>query len=255
MQWPPATPERDLVHVENLRVEANIGPDCWGRSRAQPLLISVTLEADVRQAAANDDLTNSTNYGTLAKEILAVFKSAPEREYEGMEELAEAVAGLAVVKLTDESYHVHVIVKAPKLLLHDAVLSLEIDRSSDVSVQWGQQWKWSISDWKVPLLIGMNPPERKAKQIVVIDLCLFVLTSKDATQEPFSVSKHVDLLLEYINATAFLTLEKFTTEVIYAAMRNHAGICTGIAKVSKPSAILGADASAVQVRRNRPPEL
>lgn len=198
MQWPPTTPDRDLVHVENLRVEANIGPDCWDRQRPQPILISVTLEADVRQAAANDDLTNSTNYGTLAKEILAAFKPASEREFKGMEELAETMAKLAVVKLTDESYHVRVVVKAPKLLLQDAMLSLEIDRSVYAHAQWGEHWKWSIDGWKVPVLIGMNPPERKAKQIVIIDLQLFVLTSKDTNGGP-PLPQLIDNLLEVVN--------------------------------------------------------
>ena len=197
MQWPSSTPDHDLVHIENLRVEVNVGPDCWGRRQPQPLLISVTLEADVRQAAANDDLTNSTNYGTLAKEILAAFKSTPEREYKGIEELAEIVAKLAVVKLTDESYHVRIVVKAPKLLLQDAALSLEIDRSQDVHSQWGEHWKWNIEGWKVPVLIGMNPPERKAKQMVIIDLQLFVLTPKDLAGE-HSLTQQVDYLLEVL---------------------------------------------------------
>jgi len=60
---------------------------------------------------------------------------------------------------------------------------------------------------------------------------------------------------QYIGTTSFLTLEKFTTELIYAAMRKHGRVCTGIAKVAKPSAILGADASAVQIRRDRPGSL
>jgi len=196
MQWPPATPELDLVCIENLRVEANIGPDCWNRSRLQPFLISLALEADVRQAAHNDDLTNSPNYGKLAKEIDSVLKSNPNKVYDGMESLAEAVAELAVAKLADPSYHVRVSVKAPKLLLHDTVLNLEIDRSGDVRAPWGKEWKWTIENWKVPALIGMNPPERKVKQMVVINLQLFVAT-RDAVigQEP-SLPQLVDHLLE-----------------------------------------------------------
>jgi FolB domain-containing protein len=174
MQWPPAVPKLDLIHIENLRVEANIGPDCWNRSRPQPLLISVALEADVRQAAQNDDLTNSPNYGELAKEIVSIFKSDPDKVYDGMEALAEVVAKLAITKLTNPSYNVQVSVKAPKLLLHDTVLALEIDRSTDIRDQWGKNWKWSIDNWKVPALIGINPPERESKQIVIVNLQLFV---------------------------------------------------------------------------------
>jgi FolB domain-containing protein len=182
MPWPPAIPKLDLVHIENLRVEANIGPDCWNRSRPQPLLISVALEADVRQAAENDDLINSPNYGELAKEIVSIFKSDPDKVYDGMEDLAEVVAKLAVTKLADPSYNVQVSVKAPKLLLHDTILALEIDRSTDNHDQWGKHWKWSIDNWKVPALIGINPPERESKQIVIINLQLFVLKSDTSTK-------------------------------------------------------------------------
>jgi FolB domain-containing protein len=175
MQWPPATPKLDLIHIEHLRVEANIGPDCWNRSRPQPLLISVALEADVREAAQSDDLTNSPNYGELAKEIISIFKSDPDKAYDGMEALAEVVAELAVTKLADPSYDVRVSVKAPKLLLHDTILALEIDRSTNTRDQWGKHWIWSIDNWKVPALIGLNPPERESKQMVIINLQLFVL--------------------------------------------------------------------------------
>jgi FolB domain-containing protein len=196
MQWPPAASDRDLIRIENLRVEANVGPDCWNRSRPQPLLISLALEADVRQAAQNDDLTNSPNYGKLAKEIQAIFRDEPDRVYQGMEALAEVVAKLAVTKLANPSYSVKVSVKAPKLLLHDTIPALEIDRSTDTSDQWGEHWKWSIDGWKVPVLIGINPPEREAKQIVIIDLQLFVRTGFSGPPFQPSLPQVVDRLLE-----------------------------------------------------------
>jgi FolB domain-containing protein len=179
MEWPPAKPDRDIVFIENLNITATIGPDCWKRSKAQPLLISLALEADLALAGQNDDLTGSINYGTLQKDLLFYFLAEPPRSFDGMGRLAEEIAKVAIPK-TQPQFTVKVVVAAPKLLLQDAKLSLEIERSGVGDCGWGQNWKWIVSQWRTFVLIGMNPPEREERQVLILDLQLFEKSEAEA---------------------------------------------------------------------------
>lgn len=170
MQWSRAQPDRDLVLVENLRVNADIGPDCWNRSKVQPLLISFAVEADLSIAGQNDDLTGSIDYGRLTKDILARFVNPTM--YPQIGALAEEMAKLAIAK-TDPTFNVKVSVTAPKMLLQDATLTLEVERVGEGDCGWGKNWKWIISSWRTPVLIGLNSYERNHKQLLVLDMQLF----------------------------------------------------------------------------------
>lgn len=172
MEWPPAKPDHDLVIIENLSINANIGLDCWKRIKAQPILISLELEANLSSAGQRDDLTDSINYGDLQKDLVLYFLENPPRSFPGMAKLAEEIAKVAIPK-TQSLFNVKVALTAPKLLLQDAKLTLEIDRAGAGDCGWGQRWKWIVSNWRTYVLVGMNPPERKAKQVLVLDLQIF----------------------------------------------------------------------------------
>jgi FolB domain-containing protein len=179
MEWPPAKPDRDIVFIENLNITANIGPDCWKRSKAQPLLLSLALEADLALAGQNDDLTGSINYGTLQRDLLFHFMATPPLSFDGLGTLAEDIAKVAIPK-TQSQFTVKVVIAAPKLLLQDAKLSLEIERSGVGDCGWGQNWKWIVSQWRTFVLIGMNPPEREERQVLILDLQLFEKSAAEA---------------------------------------------------------------------------
>jgi FolB domain-containing protein len=179
MEWPPVKPDRDIVFIENLNVTADIGPDCWKRSKAQPLLISLALEADLALAGQHDDLTGSIDYSTLQKDILSYFLAEPPQSFDGVGRLAEEIAKVAIPKMPPQ-FTVKVVAVAPKLLLQDAKLSLEIERSGVSDCVWGQNWKWIVSQWRTFVLIGMNPPEREERQVLILDLQLFEKSEAEA---------------------------------------------------------------------------
>ena len=80
----------DYVSIRDLSVPAVIGVHGWEREVEQSLLVSVDLAADVRKAAATDDLADALDYSAVADTIAAVLR---EGKFRLIETAAERVAG------------------------------------------------------------------------------------------------------------------------------------------------------------------
>jgi dihydroneopterin aldolase len=80
----------DLVSVRDLSVRAVIGVHAWERKIEQTLVVSVDMAADVRTAAASDDLADALDYSAVAETIAAVLR---EGKFRLIETAAERVAG------------------------------------------------------------------------------------------------------------------------------------------------------------------
>ena len=80
----------DYVSVRDLSVAAVIGVHAWEREIEQTLLVSVDMAADVRKAAASDDLADALDYSAVAETIAAVLR---EGKFRLIETAAERVAG------------------------------------------------------------------------------------------------------------------------------------------------------------------
>jgi 7,8-dihydroneopterin aldolase/epimerase/oxygenase len=83
----------DLVSVRDLSVDVVIGVHAWERDVEQTLVVSVDMvpeTADVRAAAASDDLADALDYSAVAVTIAAVLR---EGKFRLIETAAERVAG------------------------------------------------------------------------------------------------------------------------------------------------------------------
>jgi dihydroneopterin aldolase len=83
----------DLVSVRDLSVDVVIGVHAWERDVEQTLVVSVDMvpeTADVRAAAASDDLADALDYSAVAETIAAVLR---EGKFRLIETAAERVAG------------------------------------------------------------------------------------------------------------------------------------------------------------------
>jgi dihydroneopterin aldolase len=83
----------DTVSIRDLSVAAVIGVHPWEREIEQTLLVSVDMvqeTADVRKAAASDDLADALDYSAVAETIAAVLR---EGRFRLIETAAERVAG------------------------------------------------------------------------------------------------------------------------------------------------------------------
>lgn len=79
----------DYVSVRDLSVRAVIGVHAWEREIEQTLRVSVDMVADVRKAAASDDLTDALDYSAVAETVAAVLR---EGKFRLIETAAERVA-------------------------------------------------------------------------------------------------------------------------------------------------------------------
>jgi len=167
----------DVVFVDTLRVEADIGADCWGKERAQPVEITVYLHLnpDYLEAAGNsDDVVDSVHYGHLTKTISSLIKSRAENKtpFKGVDDLIREVAKRALDLGKEAVDEVRVVVEVPKLILLAHGFSVDVTisrRSPEVFVSK----KVSVKDIVVPVIIGVNPPEREAKQRVLVNVIFY----------------------------------------------------------------------------------
>lgn len=82
---------KDTIFVNDLRIEAVVG--IWDWERALPQVISLDLEmaADIRAAAAADDIDATLDYRAVSKRVAAFVQ---ESKFQLIETMAEQVAAL-----------------------------------------------------------------------------------------------------------------------------------------------------------------
>jgi dihydroneopterin aldolase len=79
----------DYVSVKGLSVPAVIGVHAWEREVEQTLVFTVDMTADVRKAAASDDIADALDYSAVAATIAAVVRDG---KFRLIETAAERVA-------------------------------------------------------------------------------------------------------------------------------------------------------------------
>lgn len=79
----------DWILIEQLEVHSIVGVHAWEQRKPRPILLDLELGADLRQAAASDQLRDAINYRAVADEVIRL---AQAREYHLIETLAETLA-------------------------------------------------------------------------------------------------------------------------------------------------------------------
>jgi dihydroneopterin aldolase len=83
----------DQVALRGLRVRGRHGVLAAEKSLGQWFTVDVVLHLDTRPAAADDDLSRTVDYGTLAEQVAAVVAGEP---LDLIETLAQRVADVAL---------------------------------------------------------------------------------------------------------------------------------------------------------------
>jgi FolB domain-containing protein len=180
-------PTSDLVFVDSLHVSANIGPDCWDRDRSQPIDISVYLhlkESYLDSAGASDNVLDSVDYSELTKKISNFIRAKSESEipsFSGPDELIHAVTERAFDLAGEAAAAVRVTMGVPKMILLAAGFSVDITIMNDHQSKSIATKRVLIKDLVLPVIIGVNPAERKSKQRVKINIIFHENTSSSST--------------------------------------------------------------------------
>ena len=81
----------DKIFLEDMRVETVIGIWEWERKIRQTVAIDLEMSADIRKAAASDEVEDTLNYKSVAKRVQAFVG---ESSFQLVETLAEKIAAI-----------------------------------------------------------------------------------------------------------------------------------------------------------------
>ena len=244
---PPAL--RDTIAVRNLNVRLLVGPDAWGRERPQPVYIDAKIRTDVSRAGQTDEVGDSHNYGTLYRALEAL--STPSASFANMAHLAEVCARTCI-----ESCHApwaDIEVRLPRSQLRAAYASVILTRtphalahpSSEDAQALCAADHTHLHDIDMFVILGVNPWERETKQRIAMHIDMWPLIASTSALQAM-----VQEVCTYVESTSFLTIETLVTQVAERLLVPHALDQVRV-RVDKPSAILHADASSVEIVRDR----
>jgi FolB domain-containing protein len=168
-------PQTDIVFVNSLELSVNVGPDRWGKSRAQPVLISIYLHLHSSYLAAvgeTDDVRDSVHYGHLSKAITNVVEA--DNTFSGINGLVDVVTKAAFDLAGEAAAAVKVVVDLRQMILLAGGFSVEVITPAATSSK-DAPVRVIVKDMLLLTIIGVNPPEREAKQQVIINI-VFVET-------------------------------------------------------------------------------
>ena len=83
----------DKIHINDLLTRGIVGVNDWERKDKQDILLNITLCADLRPAGRSDNIEDSVNYRTVAKQVIAHVESSARFT---LEALSEDVARLCL---------------------------------------------------------------------------------------------------------------------------------------------------------------
>jgi len=83
----------DIVYIRELQIETIIGIYDWEREIKQIVSLDLEMAADIRKAAATDDIQYALNYKAVSKRLIQFIA---ESEFLLVETMAEKVAALVM---------------------------------------------------------------------------------------------------------------------------------------------------------------
>lgn len=116
----------DRILIRDLLVRGIVGINDWEREKRQDILVNLEVHLDARAAGRSDDVADSINYRSLAKDVIAYVEGS---EHFLVEALATAIARIAVQEHGAE--RVRVRVEKPGALRFAASVGIEIERGAD----------------------------------------------------------------------------------------------------------------------------
>jgi FolB domain-containing protein len=115
----------DRIRICDLRADCIIGTEDRERVTRQRVLLNITLDCSLSQAAASDDLADTVNYVTLKNRILALLDAS---QFRLIERLADEVAALCLEDPRVRSATVRV--DKPGALTGARSVAVEVTRTS-----------------------------------------------------------------------------------------------------------------------------
>jgi len=84
---------KDLVFIEDLRIQTVIGVFDWEREITQTISLDLQMAFDIYQAAKSDDIVDTLDYKAVSKRLIQFVESS---EFQLVEALAEHCASIVL---------------------------------------------------------------------------------------------------------------------------------------------------------------
>jgi FolB domain-containing protein len=168
---PPKGLPEDIVYVRDVQIEANIGPDAWGRDKPQPVIVSAKIPFSVQTAGESDDIADALDYRTLYKVIRNFNATEPASAVQ-----FGSLAGLAddIAPKLGPHDNICIDIAAPKALLHSSGVQLRL--LTCIQSRKGEHVPnylgIAVKAMHIPCIIGIGKHERLQKQPVIVDFAV-----------------------------------------------------------------------------------
>jgi FolB domain-containing protein len=116
----------DQVFITDLTARGIIGINDWEREKPQEILINIILFTDLYKAGKSDSITDSANYRSVAKKVLAHAETAQRLTVEA---LAADLARLCLEEPNVE--RVRIKVEKPGAVRFSRSVGVEIERGKE----------------------------------------------------------------------------------------------------------------------------
>jgi len=87
----------DIIYLRGLKIEAIIGVFDWEREIKQTVVLDLEMAADIRQAAATDELEDTLNYKAVAKRLIDFVSHS---EFKLVETLSERITEIVLTEFS-----------------------------------------------------------------------------------------------------------------------------------------------------------
>jgi len=222
-------PETDIIFVNALNLSANVGPD----------------RSYLAQVGESDNVHNSVDYGHLSNAVSNAIEA--NNTFPDIRGLVDMVAENAFSLAGEAAAAVKVVVDLRQMILLAGLFSVEV--TIPVSAHGkGALVKTIVKDMVLVTIIGVNPPEREAKQRVIIDI---FFTESAGHHFPINYQTIMTQISKEVESSSYLTLEKLVTQMLRIACLAAVGLEIVTVRAQKPSGLTFAHSSGVEITRRR----
>ncbi|CAG8528057.1 12958_t:CDS:2 [Ambispora leptoticha] len=250
----------DKVFIKDLVVHTIIGVNAWERVESQPIIINITIFANVTKVGEADSfLPQSIDYALVCEKVQKF--AAETSNYKSIEAFADGVAKICIVECNAPK--VALSIEKSRALLHASSAGVRITRTKQDyhdtpagEVKALREFIMRddvifVKDLKLNVIIGVYPWEREEKQTVIINLIIYPSTfQQDCFSKPNSFGTIARTISKYIEESNFKTIEALATAVARIAI-----VECHVEKISvraeKPGALTFANSAGVEIIKRK----
>jgi dihydroneopterin aldolase len=217
----------NTVFLKDMPFMLPVGGDAWHREgKLQPVNITLRVNhvTSINDAAASDDISKSLDYGKLFKTIQRNLDAC--KNYANVREIAEHV----LPSITMPGIIALVQIQLPKGALRaEGGLRYDLEQYSDPE-SLVQYETLHIRGIKCACIIGVNPHERREKQMVIVhltfpgeskDLPKPEITQSEASAAVIAVEKFHDIIEIVVKVRWLLNTAAYPTRKLVGCHENY----------------------------------